>query len=415
MSKILPKSAWTIAFSAAVDFSRRPRKVEQITERWGKHSADDKRRAFRLLYAWLRGKGLARQVLSALMTKPPRSKLQLTLEFACSELLVTPPDRHPAVVSSAVDFAKATFSKREAGLCNAVLRKASGKILSTPIEYSHPAWLVERWQRAFGDDATKALLEWNQGRPTTYVRWNKRDGTALSFLRPTQWPDFYTCPDEDRPQMIEAVNQGSAYIQDPFTRHPVEMACSEAPKTILDLCSAPGGKARALVDAFVENPPDLIVASDLPGPRLEQLKENLSVLSEDRRPSVLGADGTQLSQGMFEAAGLPSQYDAVVLDVPCSNTGVIQRRPDVRWLLTQESLKGLLELQKKLLTSAAGLVAPGGSLIYSTCSLESEENEDQIAAFIEKNPEFKLTAQQLSRPWSDGHDGGAAFTLTRQP
>tara|TARA_B110000037_G_scaffold29139_1_gene34924 strand:+ start:201993 stop:203234 length:1242 start_codon:yes stop_codon:yes gene_type:complete len=410
----LAKSAWNIAFNASVDFTRRPRKVEQITEHWGKHSPDDKRRAFRLLYAWLRGQGLARHVLKSLMTKPPRSKLQLTLELACSELLVTLPERHPAVVSSAVDFAKSGFSKREAGLCNAVLRKASAQILSTPLQYSHPDWLVKQWRQAFGEAETEALIGWNQTKPTTYVRWSKRAGSPLPALIPTQWPNFYTYPEEARVQVIEAVNSGLAYIQDPFTRHPVEMALAAGPKTILDLCAAPGGKTRALVDAQKDSAPAVIVASDLPGPRLEQLKENLSVLGDERRPAVLAADGTALSREGFESAGLPIEYDAVILDVPCSNTGVIQRRPDVRWLLRPERLKGLVELQAALLASAANFVSPGGRLIYSTCSLESAENEAQIAAFLEKNPAYSLEDKRLSRPWTDEHDGGAAFTLTRE-
>lgn len=408
------KSAWNIAFSAVVEFSRRPRKAEQITERWSKHSSDDRRRAFRLFYAWLRGQGLARAVLGPLMAKAPRKNLQLLLELACSEIYVSDAHKHPAVVSSAIDFAKSVFSSREAGLCNAVLRKAVLQLRDVPLTHSHPRWLVDRWTKTHGKENTQALLSWNQAIPTTYVRWSQRAGPPLPSLIPTRWPTFFTFTDEDRKEILDAVHTGRAYIQDPFTRHPVEMALEDSPGTILDLCAAPGGKTRALVDALTSPTAATIVASDLPGPRLEQLKDNLSVLPEAARPRVFGADATALKPEALLSLGLPGSFGAVILDVPCSNTGVIQRRPDVRWLTKPPLIKELLRLQASLADAAASLVEPGGRLIYSTCSLEAEENALQVEAFLTRNPSFRLDRHAISYPWVDQHDGGAAFTLTRE-
>jgi 16S rRNA (cytosine967-C5)-methyltransferase len=118
--------------------------------------------------------------------------------------------------------------------------------------------------------------------------------------------------------------------------------------------------------------------------------------------------------GVFEECGLPKAYDAVLLDVPCSNTGVMRHRVDVKWRLQVSDFAKHARQQGDLLSAAARLVAPGGRLVYSTCSLDAEENDTVIKLFLEKTRgRFTLEGQRVSQPWVDGHDGAAAFLLRK--
>src|SRR5690606_2602894 len=147
---------------------------------------------------------------------------------------------------------------------------------------------------------------------------------------------------------------------------------------VLDLCSAPGGKTLQLAGRV--GPEDVVVAVDLPGPRLERLRKNLSRYPQIKVKAV-GAAVTRLVPEDLVAQEAPAAYDAVLIDVPCSNTGVLRHRVDAKWRLKPSDLEALPRLQLALLRRAAACVRPGGRMVYSTCSLEAEENEDVIAAF----------------------------------
>ncbi len=406
--------AWKNAFGAAVAFRRRPHKADELVARWQALESDTRRRAFHLFYAWLRWRGWAEAGLREFLRKPPRMELQTLLELACAEMAMIDRERRPLVVNHAVDVARALLSPREAGLVNAVLRRAAGTLDPGDLGATHPAWLVARWEAEHGPAATRELLAWNQREASTYVRWASQTEPPAG-LRPTPWEGFFELTPEAREAVLGVVERGEAYIQDPFTRHPVELAMRARPRHVLDLCAAPGGKSRALLDAASagEGALETLVAVDLPGPRLARLEENLAPVHPRLRLEILGADVAALRPADLAAHGLPAAYDAVILDVPCSNTGVIRRRPDVRWLLSPLQLEELAALQGRLLAQAAHFVAPGGTLVYSTCSLERAENEAVVEWFLTHHPEFSAGAPKLSRPWVEGHDGGAAFPLTR--
>jgi 16S rRNA (cytosine967-C5)-methyltransferase len=165
--------------------------------------------------------------------------------------------------------------------------------------------------------------------------------------------------------------------------------------------AAGGGKAGRLV------------AVDLPGDRLRRLRENLS-----RAPGIdavaIGADIRRGLPAHLAKSGLPAEFPAVLLDAPCSNTGVIRRRVDVKWRLEEADIGRHARLQLALLSAASRFVAEGGSLVYSTCSVEPEENEGVAKAFLEgPGRRFSLRARDLARPWIAGHDGGAAFLFVK--
>ena len=155
-----------------------------------------------------------------------------------------------------------------------------------------------------------------------------------------------------------------------------------------------------------------LVAVDLPGPRIERLKENLSRVT-GMEVALVQADALENLAVTLREHRLPDAYGAVLLDVPCSNTGVMRHRVDVKWRLQAGDFKKHPQQQLSLLHSAARLVSPGGRLVYSTCSIDAEENAHVVQTFLASKAggPFTLEKSVVSLPWTDGHDGGGAFLL----
>jgi 16S rRNA (cytosine967-C5)-methyltransferase len=303
------------------------------------------------------------------------------------------------VVHHAVAQAKHLASPAEARLVNAVLRKLGAALAeagggeSAPAGararaefYSHPVWLVARWTKQFGEEAARRLLEWNQTPAPVYARWRAPgEAPPAELFAATAWADFYEVKSGHWPDVERLLADGKIYLQDPAARLAVELLAPQAGETALDLCASPGGKSLLIADALAAAaapagtaPAGRVVAVDLPGARLERLKENLA--------RVRGAE-------------------AVLAPGDVRQPGGFLREGDIGRHARQ---------QAELLAAAARLVAPGGRLVYSTCSLEAEENENVVAAFL-RGPgrEFSREAQVWSRPWETGHDGAGAFRLRR--
>ena len=334
------------------------------------------------------------------------------------------------IVHHAVEQTKAVASKSEAGLVNAVVRKLAAVLAVPPppklasaevlAEYfSHPDWLVKRWLVDFGADATRKLLEWNQQPATVYARWRGREGeTVPDFLKQTKWTGFYEVPSGHWSQVEPRLKSGAIYLQDPGTRLAVELLAPQPGETVLDGCAAPGGKSLLIADMM--KPPagsavvGKVVAMDLPGPRIDRLKENLA-RARDVEVALVQADLLANPAPTLFAHKLPDSFAAVLIDVPCSNSGVMRHRADVKWRLEPRDFEKHGRQQLALLHAAARLVAPGGRLVYSTCSIDPDENERVIKAFFDSRAggPFKLAGSAVSQPWVTGHDGGSAFLLRK--
>jgi len=211
--------------------------------------------------------------------------------------------------------------------------------------------------------------------------------------------------------MDPLLTAGTIYLQDPGTRLAVELLAPQAGETVLDGCAAPGGKSLLIADAMKTG---RIVAMDLPGPRISRLKENLS-RAHAVEVALVQADLLEAPALALREHQLPESYAAVLIDVPCSNTGVMRHRADVKWRLEPRDFDKHGRQQLALLHAAARLVDQGGRMVYSTCSLDPEENERVIKAFFDSRAggPFKLERSVVSLPWVTGHDGGAAFLLRR--
>lgn len=311
------------------------------------------------------------------------------------------------LINAWVERSKIVFSQQEVKFINAILRKTPSffdyaKQLPLSIRYSTPTWLIERYKNFYGEENVKKYLEWNQAPSRVYVR------TLQPFqgLISTQWPHFYsTETTEIWPEIFKQVQKGNAYIQDPMTRIPIEQLQLKEGLQVLDLCAAPGGKTIQI--AHILKQTGRVVSVDLP----EHMKRFLENIRPYSNIQWLTKNVLELTPNDFTSKALPTAFDRVLIDVPCSNTGVIQRKPDVIHRLTQEDFSFLPKLQLKLLTQASLFVKPKGLLVYSTCSIDPDENEHLITNFLKINPHFSLQQSQISLPWEIQHDGGASFCL----
>jgi 16S rRNA (cytosine967-C5)-methyltransferase len=326
------------------------------------------------------------------------------------------------VVHHAVEKAKTLASPKEAGLVNAVLRKMAARLAEKPadmaIELGHPEWLVARWTRQFGVEITRKLLEWNQQPAPVYARW-RIDAPVPEFLAPTKWPGFYEVKAGKWAEVRQLANEGALYLQDPSTRLCIELLAPQPGEVILDACAAPGGKSLFIADTMKTG---RVVALDEPAApgksdiRLVRLKENLSRAPAGVEVAMVEADLRIVKTQLYRNLNLPESYDAVLLDAPCSNTGVMRHRIDVKWRLQDGDFAKHAEAQLELLHAAARLVKSGGRLVYSTCSVDADENDGVIKTFFDSRGggPFRLERSIRAYPWIDGHDGAGAFLLIKQ-
>jgi 16S rRNA (cytosine967-C5)-methyltransferase len=381
----------------------------------------ERARCQHLVYGVIRHAGRIEAELGRLIAHPPRFVTRAVLFVAGFELIEAAddpadPGRAARIVHHAVGQAKELASPAEARLVNAVARKLAAVLAAAPDPAagwaeaaSHPEWLVRRWLATFGPDATRALLEWNQRPAPVYARWREPARPRPDWLVASGWDGFYTVPAGRWSEIEPLLQLGVLYLQDPATRLAVGLLAPQSGETVLDLCAAPGGKSLAIADAMGTG---RLVAFDLPTARLDRLDENLSRV---RGVEVALVEGDLLRDpgARLRARDVPSEYAAVLIDVPCSNTGVMRHRVDVRWRLRETDLAQHARQQGALLAAAARLVAPKGRLVYSTCSIEPMENERVVATFCARHPEFVVEAQAIAVPWVAGHDGAAAFRLRR--
>ena len=212
-------------------------------------------------------------------------------------------------------------------------------------------------------------------------------------------------------ERVPGFAEGFFLVQDPSTLGAVDLVAAKPGETIVDACAAPGGKTAAMADAMRNE--GLIIAGDPQGERLQRLRANVERLKLTcARIEQLDAGDLVSLRNAMQRQGA-SAADAILLDVPCSNTGVLQRRADARWRFDEANLRELGVVQARLLDTAALCVRPGGRLVYSTCSLEAEENAQQVQAFLRRNGDFRLDAETASVPPESGIDGAYAARLVK--
>jgi 16S rRNA (cytosine967-C5)-methyltransferase len=413
---------WAAAVALTERWLARAERVDALLEGLAPGlPAQERARAQQLFYGVVRWSSRLEAALEGLMTHAPRTKVRAVLMVAGFELLEGGPGSTAKVIHHAVEKAKTVASPKEARLVNAVARKMAGRLVEKPAdlatEFAHPEWLVARWTRQLGEEATRKLLEWNQQPAPVHARW-RSEAAVPEFLSPTKWAGFYEVKAGKWDEIRRLAIEGALYLQDPSTRLCIELLAPQPGEIILDACAAPGGKSLFIADTMKTG---RVVALDEPASpgksdiRLVRLRENLSRAPAGVQVAMVEADLLKVKTDFYRNLNLPESYDAVLLDAPCSNTGVMRHRIDVKWRLQDGDFARHAEQQLALVHAAARLVKPRGRLVYSTCSLDAQENEDVIKAFFDSRAggPFKLERSVRAFPWIDGHDGAGAFLLIK--
>jgi len=337
-----------------------------------------------------------------------------------------------AAVSESVDQVRAAVGKRPAGFVNAVLRKverAGGGVenfpdpMRQPRDFlatwgSHPEWLVDRWLARWGVGDTARLVEADNQRPSTCLVF--LEGTPADAVQKLAAVEIgaeevgmgSACVRLEKSGDVEAALAAlpASIVQDPAANLVSCYADVPSGTIVADLCAAPGGKILALSDR-----PQQILTADRSESRIRMVRENV------RRT------GRDVALVVADALYPPIDgVDVILLDVPCTGTGTLARHPDARWRLHEESIRDMTRLQSGMLDAAADRVVPGGLLVYSTCSLEPEENEERVETFLGLHPAFSVEATDavpsdyldergcLSiAPHQTGFDGSFAARLRR--
>jgi 16S rRNA (cytosine967-C5)-methyltransferase len=340
-------------------------------------------------------------------------------------------DRIPAhaAVHETVELAKQSGLHSQAGFVNAVLRgylrdfDATRRLLAElktgqpHLGYSHPEWLVARWCARWGAEPAARLMEWNNTPAKTFARVNtlkadpgkllaqwRDEGVEYDFIRRDWMEENAVFELKSHPPLsrLPSFQQGLFYVQDPSTLLAVRELSPQRGESVLDFCAAPGGKLTALAQLMGNE--GRLLAHDVTPDRMELIAQNCTRLGvtcvQTILPSALSSQG-------------PSTFDRILIDAPCSNTGVMRRRVDLRWRIRPEEIGRLRATQLDLLRQAAPLLKPGGVLVYSTCSLEPEENGGVVNDFLSVHADFKVERARELLPFVEGVDGTYVARMVR--
>ncbi len=396
----------------------------------------DRALARRLANTVLRDWPAVQGLMAGLIPRPPARRDRLVLFIVAVGLAELREAREPAraVVHSAVEAIRAVGLSRLSGLVNAVLRRYQRESAeleaalgdSEVIHTGHPGWLIRAIQDDWPEQAADILAS-NNLPPPLWLRVNRRywtradafDALVEAGFNPelpgVALPDAIRLPQRARVSALPGFGQGGLSVQDGAAQLTADYLDLRDGQRILDACSAPGGKAAHALERVDAE----LVAIDVDGQRLATVRDTLDRLQLEAR--LIEADASQPDLWWDG-----THFDRILIDAPCSATGVIRRHPDIRWLRKATDIERLVETQRRLLDALWPLLAPGGILVYSTCSVLSVENLRQAQAFIESrndcepidHPDLPGRAQALGRqilPGDHDLDGFYHLAVRRLP
>jgi 16S rRNA (cytosine967-C5)-methyltransferase len=452
-----PKLRSPRAVAATVLSKTDPRKdyispvFDELIER-----TEQKQRATDLVFGTIKNRALIDLAIEKISACPaeriPAGILNI-LRIGFYELIYCPQTAEYAIVDENVENARRTTNNKQTGFANAVLRRATRHIknrtipldqaeprntipqtpaagcefdiplLPNPSEspqgylssaFSLPRWLGGSWLNEFGEEKTRQICFASNRRPSVYLRPNRLKTTAEELAERLK-ADGVKCDTAAELQMIRLTSpkavialpgfaEGLFTVQDLSAAEPVRLLNPQPVWTILDLCAAPGTKTTQLAELTNDNAK--IIATDIDGSRLAMVRENIDRLG-------IKSVAVVEYENLHKIARQAGPFDCVLLDVPCSNTGVLAKRPEVRYRITKDAIEKLAETQIELLRRAAKMLKPGGVICYSTCSIQPAENRLLIKRFLAENQTFRLISEKLILPFTDpfDHDGGYAAII----
>ena len=315
-----------------------------------------------------------------------------------------------AVVNEAVEFVKRLQGQKSADLTNAILRNIirSKNAIRYPdpeedlvgylcAYYSHPSWMVKRYLNRFGRESTEKLLAANNEKPYLTLKINAiktnpeefkglLNSVNLKFEQGKYLPEFFQLQNLTNITAWEYFAEGYFNIQDESAGLACRLLDAKSGMRVLDLCAAPGGKS-AYIAGLMHDQGEIVAVDRYEG-RVRIVEKNLQRLKIKSVKTIV-ANALEFND---------EKFDRILADVPCSGTGTLTKKPDIKWKRDLLDLRSMNELQYDLLSKASSMIKPGGVLVYSTCSIEPEENYDIIKKFLDNNPNFTLENASLYFP-----------------
>ena len=409
---------------------------------------DQKQRATDIVLGSIRNRHAIDTVIAAfsgrLVDRIP-DKLLNIIRVGTYEIVYSPATAQHSIVNEAVENARALIGKKQAGFVNAVLRQITRGITnrridlsksnprrtlcqtpqtgcefdrdflpdpeSTPADYlstvfSLPGWLVSDWLSEFGAELTRLICLASNRKPGIYIRPNSLKTSVQELAEKFRLADIGIdiAPQDSmirikRPRTITQLPgfaEGLFAVQDITASQVIKMLNPRPDWKILDLCAAPGVKTTQLAE--ITGDTATIIATDIDAERLKKVEENIARLGIK---SVEVVPYNQLQN---------SKFDCILLDVPCSNTGVLARRVEARHRITPDAIKKLIKTQTDLLNTAASMLKPHGIICYSTCSIQKDENNNLIRDFLQKNRNFVLNTEKITLPSAEHFDCDGGYT-----
>lgn len=415
---------------------------------------DQRQRATDLVFGTLRNLAAIDSVInsfSGCLVKRIQRKLINIVRIGCYEIIYTPSTAEHSIVNEAAQVAKAIAGQKQVGFINALLREILRHVANRQISlsqvnnkrtlpqnmetgcefdseflpdiennraeylstaFSLPGWLIGDWLKEFGDSGTYDICAACNRRPSVYIRPNTLKTTSETLIRKFRENniELEEVPNEANLLLkspsdvsrLPGFDEGLFIVQDLTASLPVKQLKPRREWKILDMCAAPGGKATQMAEATGDSAS--IIATDIDSQRLLKVKENI-----DR----LGIKSVEI-RDYAHIDGM--DFDCIMLDVPCSNTGVLAKRIEMRFRLKPDSITKFAKTQRELLEKASTMIKPYGAICYSTCSIQKQENKNIIQDFLASHANFSAVSEQLVLPSASkfDHDGGYATVLVRE-
>jgi 16S rRNA (cytosine967-C5)-methyltransferase len=423
------------------------------------HKTNQRQRTTDLVFGSVRNRIAIDMVITKFADCPAEripAKLLNIIRVASFELIYSSQTGEHAIVNEAVESAKSLAGKKQTGFVNAVLRQITRHITNrqVPLSEAHskrtlpqspatgcefdtdilpnpkaspakyfsaafslPQWLVTDWLKEFSAEQMRQICFASNRRPSIYIRPNTLKSTTQQLLEKFRQADIdlEIVADESMIKVkspravtnLPGFAQGLFSVQDITASHAVRALKPQPEWTILDLCAAPGTKTTQLAELTDDSVK--IVATDIDSERLKKVRENTA------RLSINSVSIIPYEQAVHKNAEI-GPFDAVLLDVPCSNTGVLAKRIEARYRIKPKAIQKLTKIQSELLSAATAMVKPKGKICYSTCSIQKAENSQPVRNFLLENKNFKLESEKLilPSPESHDHDGGYVAIIKRK-
>ncbi|QDT67008.1 16S rRNA (cytosine(967)-C(5))-methyltransferase RsmB [Calycomorphotria hydatis] len=448
-----PSTARELAFAVLID--TRPNifaqeKLETLLRQTEVPDAE-RRLGTEITYGVLRRQGTLDVLIKHCVDRPRHqveAKLWTLLRMGAYQLAFLDAIPEHAAVHETVELAKKRGESRWVPMLNAVLRKIAALVTDatlslatqetfplpqggyrlcteklfpdpeeSPIDYfvdaySMPRWLAQRWGKRFDAEELFEIGQYiNQSHPPS-LRVNLLKTTSEEYLSKLEEASIKAkagriaeslhLKNPVRVETLPGYEEGLFSVQDETAMHAAHTLSPEPGMSVLDLCAAPGTKSSHLAE-LMHNEGE-IIACDVNRDRLRRISQNVARLGHDCiTVQRIERDGSDIPEGPF---------DAILVDAPCSNTGVLGKRPEARWRVSPDEIRELAELQQRLLSQALERAKPGGRVLYSTCSIEPEENEQVVSAVLTGRDDWRLESSRLFLP-GDPSDGGFQALLVR--